>query len=110
RRSADNCPAAIHPRGAGVRALVRRQVRQYFPRPTKPGQSGYPDAVNDAQANGSAEIADGEGLRVRAHLEVAHAGGRLPDERDRKLWRGSVGNADDGESVVDAEGLATRAS
>ena len=49
-------------------------------------------------------------LRVPAHAERAHAGGRLPDEGDWREWRGSVGDADDGETIVYAEGLAARTS
>src|SRR4029434_10650175 len=75
----------------------------------KPGQP-EDSLVNDAQADGPAEIVDRECLRVRAHAKGAHAGGGPPDERDWSEWRRSVGDADDGEGVVHAEGLAARTS
>ena len=109
RRGTDDRPAAIYPSRARERGLVRREVWKHLRRAVKPGQP-EDSLVNDAQADGAAEIVDRERLRVPAHAEWAHAGGGLPDERDWREWRGSVGDADDGESIVYAEGLAARAS
>ena len=66
--------------------------------------------VDNAQTDHTAEIIDRECLRVPAHAKGTHTGGRLPLEGGWRLWRGSVGNSDDGKTVVDAEGLTAQAA